>query len=674
MRYIYSYYRIAFLFFLTVVSVCKTGFTQESAKEEDFFKIMRVSAPESVILEVGGLAVLPNGDLGVTTRRGEVYVVENPTSQRPFFRKFASGLHEVLGIAYKNGALYCAQRGELTKLVDSDMDGRADIYETVYAWPISGNYHEYSFGPKLAPDGSFFVSLNLGFPEVWWHPLSMVPWRGWTLQIFDDGRMVPWATGMRSPCGLSMIDGELFYTDNQGDWVGSGSIIPIKKGSFTGHPAGLRWTNMPNSPIKFNEEKIYAKVKPRNEFDNQGKAIKPENVVNEKFTAEFEMKQLIPELQLPAVWLPHGILGVSNSEIIKIPEENFGPFGGQLLVGDQGQSKISRVFMEKINDEYQGAAIDFRNGFQSGVVRLAWGHDGSLFVGQTNRGWGSIGEASTGIQRLVWNGQIPFEMRAVRAMPDGFEIEFTKPVDKRSAEDLSSYSVESYIYKYHSVYGSPPVNNKKCAVKGVKVSTDGMKARIIVDNLRPYYIHTISLDGVRDKENSYSLIHSIAYYTLNNIPEGNKLSLKEVSTWKSATSSGTNAMPGKGTMVKAGTKATEGIPRATTDAKPAISKAPASFAGVKSLLIKHTCAACHNETKRQVGPAFVEIAKRRYSVDKLINLIKNPQPQNWPDYSTPMPPMPHVPTGDVRKIAAWINSLEEKNDPLILNIAYLNWI
>ena len=65
-------------------------------------------------------------------------------------------------------------------------------------------------------------------------------------------------------------------------------------------------------------------------------------------------------------------------------------------------------------------------------------------------------------------------------MPDGFEIEFTKPADKKTAEDIASYSVESYIYKYHAVYGSPPVNTEKCAISGVKVSDDGMKARIVV--------------------------------------------------------------------------------------------------------------------------------------------------------------------------------------------------
>ncbi len=620
------------LFGLFACCIFTSLHAQESAKEEDFFKILKVTSPEGTLLEVGGLCTLPNGDLAATTRRGDIFIVENPTSAKPYFRKFASGLHEVLGAVYKNGSLYVVQRGELTRLYDSNMDGKADVFETVYAWPLSGNYHEYSFGPKLAPDGSFFVTLNLGFPNAWWHPESMVPWRGWTLHIYDDGRMEPWATGMRSPCGISMIDGELFYTDNQGDYVGSGSIVKIDKGSFTGHPAGLRWASLPNSPVHVSANEINSRINQRIEYGPDSQQVKPANIVNEKFTAEYEMKKLIPQLQLPAVWLPHGILGISTSEIVKIPEGVFGPFQNQLLVGDQGQSKIARVFMEKVNGELQGCAWDFRSGFRSGIVRLAWGNDGSLFVGETNRGWGSAGDANEGLQRLVWNKRIPFEMRTVKAMPDGFEIEFTKPVDKKYAEDIASYNVESYIYKYQAVYGSPPVDNKKCPITGVKVSADGMTARIIVTNLRPHYIHVLTLEGVRDKEDAYSLIHPTAYYTLNNIPTGPKLSLKEVST--------------KNTIKKTA---------ATTNTRGTL-----TYAQVKPLLTKYTCIACHNADKKQVGPGFIDIAKRNYSIDKILQLLKNPQPQNWPGYATPMPPMPQVPVADARKIAAWINSLDDK--------------
>jgi cytochrome c551/c552 len=643
--------------YLHVFAVLCTGFcttlnAQESPMEEDFFNIRNIRTPEGILLEVGGLCVLPNGNLGVATRRGEVYVIENPTSSNPFFRHFASGLHEPLGLAYKDGAFYAAQRGELTKLEDTNQDGKADLYKTVYSWPLSGHYHEYSFGPKIAPDGSFFVTGNVAFgSEQWWRGESRVPWRGWTMKISEDGTMEPWATGMRSPAGLGMIDGEFFYAENQGDWMGSGGIWKVNKGSFTGHPAGLRWSDKTSSPVDITTEQIYAKVDPMFNKDENGRYIKPENDQNEDFVSLYELKDDFPQLQTPAVWLPHGILGISNSEIVKIPEGSFGPFEGQLLVGDQGMSMIMRVFMEEVNGVHQGAALGFRSGFQSGVLRLAWAKDGSLFVGETNRGWGSAGEANQGLQRLVWNKRVPFEMKAVRAMPDGFEIEFTKPVDRKSATDLSSYSVDSFIYKYFPVYGSPPVKLKSHEIKGVKVSEDGMKVRIAVDSLRKSFVHQLSLFGVRADERSHSLVHPTAYYTLNAIPKGEQLDPADYSV---SSSPAVKKEP-SASKEKESSKSNKPTVASQEQEVP-------DYETVQALLQKNNCFACHAVDKKQVGPAYREVAKRNYSNEKILELIHNPQPANWPDYPVAMPPMPQVSKEDGLKIAAYINSLNNEAD------------
>ena len=286
-----------------------TLFAQETPKEEDFFRINKVRVPEGPILEVGGLVTLPNGDLGISTRRGEVYIVENPTSTKPYFRKFASGLHEILGLAYKNGALYVAQRGELTKLVDKNMDGKDDVYETVYAWPLSGHYHEYSFGPKIAADGTFLVTANVAFgDEEWWRGESRVPMRGWAMNITEDGKMTPYAAGFRSPAGIGMIDNQFYFTENQGDWVGSGGLWKVNKGDFMGHPASLRWTGRSDSPVKLTSDFFYSSIDERRIKNEQGRYIKPENRVNETFKTLFDMKMVFPELKLPCVWLQYGIL------------------------------------------------------------------------------------------------------------------------------------------------------------------------------------------------------------------------------------------------------------------------------------------------------------------------------------------------------------------------------
>jgi hypothetical protein len=76
---------------------------------------------------------------------------------------------------------------------------------------------------------------------------------------------------VRSPAGISMLNGELFYTDNQGDWMGTGAIFQVKKGSFMGHPAGLKWAGLPNSPVKLTEKQFFAERDNRQTKDAQGR-------------------------------------------------------------------------------------------------------------------------------------------------------------------------------------------------------------------------------------------------------------------------------------------------------------------------------------------------------------------------------------------------------------------
>ena len=136
--------------------------------------------------------------------------------------------------------VYVVQRPELTKLVDTDGDDVADEYETICdKWGVSGDYHEFAFGPARDKDGNFFVTLNVGFGGG--HQ-SKAPWRGWCVKITPKGDLKPWATGLRSPNGINFSpDGDLFYVDNQGEWVATCAMHEIREGEFYGHPAGLRW-------------------------------------------------------------------------------------------------------------------------------------------------------------------------------------------------------------------------------------------------------------------------------------------------------------------------------------------------------------------------------------------------------------------------------------------------
>ncbi len=79
---------------------------------------------------------------------------------------------------------------------------------------------------------------------------------------------------------------------------------------------------------------------------------------------------------------------------------------------------------------------------------------------------------------------------------------------------------------------------------------------------------------------------------------------------------------------------------------------------IKPLMSKYTCTACHKVGDRLVGPAYTEIAKRKYSTARILELIAAPKPSNWPGY----PPMAalKVPAEDATKIAEWITSLAPK--------------
>lgn len=495
------------IFFSIALSLfLSSAFAQRPASEDDYYRIITLPIPEDIKLEVGGLAPLADGRLAVCTRRGDVWLISNPYMQGsriPTYKKFASGLHEPLGLMWHpKGYFLCTQRGEVTKLVDHDGDDVADEYSSFYKWPLSGNYHEYSYGPLLLPDGDMVITLNLDWIG---YGASLAKWRGWMLKLTEKGEMTPWATGLRSPAGFGILrDGSILYTENQGDWVGSGRMTHLQKGTFAGNPAGLRWTSEPGSPLTLKPEDVPSTGKPM-----------------------FEMAKSIKNLKVPAVWFPHTLMGISTSDFKQDTTKGaFGPFAEQLFVGDQGHSKIMRVALEKVNGEWQGACFPFREGFESGIIRTVWGQDGSMFVGMTSRGWAATGKSPYGIQRLVWTGKTPFEMKTITSKPDGFEVTFTLPVDRKTAENPESYSLNSFTYRYHKTYGSPIEDARPLPIRGVVVAPDGLSARIVADTvLREGYIHEIKAEGVRAASGNTPLLHSVGYYTLNAIAPGEKLTL-----------------------------------------------------------------------------------------------------------------------------------------------------
>lgn len=473
----------------------------DKTAEAKFYKMTTLNQPAECVLEVGGLGFRPDGKLLACTRRGEIWLIDEPASATPKFTRFATGLHESLGMwVQDNKTVYVVQRPEMTKVVDANGDGVADEFSTFSdKWGVSGDYHEFNFGPARDKDGNFFVTLNVGFGGG--HQAKS-PWRGWCVKIDGKtGDLEPWAYGLRSPNGVNFSpDGELFYCDNQGEWVATNKLCHLKKGKFYGHQAGLKWVK--DSPFAAKGDKVPFGMM----YDGQPAPGKTS-------------PKGMPEVEPPAIWFPYGRMGQSASEPVwDTTGGKFGPFAGQCFVGDQTRSMVMRVALEKVGDVYQGACFPFRSGFQCGVNRLCFGPDGSLYVGQTNRGWGSVGGKPYGLQRLAFDGAVPFEVHTMKVTKDGFDLTFTKPVDPKTVATAAAFALKSFTYVYTSQYGYPETDTQGEKPEVVGVSKDGKTVSLAVPGRRPGRVYDLKLNDVKSATGE-DLLHAEAYYTLNAVPK-----------------------------------------------------------------------------------------------------------------------------------------------------------
>jgi hypothetical protein len=445
-------------------------------------------------LEVSGMAWLSSGKLAVSIRKGEVWLIDRALSKDPAeiqYSLFASGLHEPLGLIEDGGDILVAQRSEITRLQDRDKDGVADAYLTeADGWQVTGNYHAYTYGPERDGDGNLWVTLNLGMGEL---SDNGKGWHGWGGVIGRDGKFSPKSLGMRSPCGLGANqEGDMFFSDQQGTWIPATPIYHLRPGVFYGNQESLASLKEPGAPFTM---KDIPKASIRY----------PDALAS---SSEF-----VP----PAVWLPYNKMGRSATDIQLIDQDGkFGPFDGQLLVGEFTNSAINRVFLEKVGGEYQGACFPFMDGFPAAVVRLAFSPEGSLFVGMTNRGWSSLGNRAYGLSRVNYTGSVPFAIQEMRAKPDGFELMFTEVVDPETLKD--AFEMSSYTYFYSSAYGGDEIETEQLKIAKMETGKEGVTVRIYIEGLRPLFVHELRTSGIKSASGE-SLQFPNAYYTLNRIPE-----------------------------------------------------------------------------------------------------------------------------------------------------------
>jgi len=496
-----------FSIFLCLISL--SYFTASAqGKFKESYRVETIKMPKGLTSQTGGIDFLPDGRLVACFMRGEVMIYNLQTKE---WKLFAEGLLLPLGIlAVSNSEVLVMQLTNLMRIKDTDGDGHADLYENATSdFGVSGNYHEFNYGPVKDKAGNLFFALNTassgggvrtvvrgelnksgrdgidGHHEMF----SVVPYRGWVMQLTTDGKLHPFASGFRSPNGIGFdLNGNLFVTDNQSDWVPTGSLYHVRKDYFYGHPASLVWKKEWKNRDPFNA--------PITELDKMRSRA--------------------------AVLFPQGIMANSPTQpLVDMTNGKFGPFSGQLFIGEMNRDRILRVMLEKVDGELQGACIPFidGHGLRTGNNRLAFAPDGSLWIGQISfGGWGG----EPGMQRIVFSSDTPMELYSMNLTRNGFDFTFSQPVDAASATNPINDKIRRYRYEYkkkdpeEGIDIATQIDVQDVTIINTKLSKDGKKVSLTIDGLKPGFIYEVNLGDIKSPTGQ-PLTNKLICYTLNKL-------------------------------------------------------------------------------------------------------------------------------------------------------------
>lgn len=425
--------------------------------------------------KVGGIDFLPNGDMVICAWEpdGGVYQISgwDGPEERIKVKRIAFGLAEPLGVKVVDGKIFVLQKQELTQLVDNDKDGLTDEYRCIAnGWGVTNNFHEFAFGLAYN-NGKFYgnlaTAINPGGSS--YYPQNMD--RGRSIEINPkDGSYRFITKGLRTPNGIGWgAKGQLYISDNQGDWLPSSKILLLKEGAFYGN-----------------------------------RSVDP--------TGTKDLKE-----DPPVVWLPQNEIGNSPSSIAPL---NVGPYKDQMVHGDVTHGGLKRVFVEVVDGIYQGVVFRMTQGLESGVNRVMRAPDGSYITGGvgSSGNWGQIGKLPYGLQRLTFNGKSTFEMLEVHAKSNGMEVVFTEPVAAGMGDTPDFWKVGQWRYVPTVEYGGPKVDEENLNVKSVTVSKDRKSVFLEIEGLKAGHVVFLHAHPALQNPTGQPIWTTEAWYTLNRIP------------------------------------------------------------------------------------------------------------------------------------------------------------
>ena len=367
--------------------------------------------PWNALFFCSGHDFLPDGSVVLCTMQGDVWHVsglESGISESGVarWRRFASGLHQPLGIVATSEGVYVQCRDQLTRLVDSNQDGEADLYECFCnAFETSAGGHDFICGLQRDTDGRFYTaSSNQGL-----------------LQVSADGESVRiLATGFRNPDGVGLLsEGTLCVPCSEGTWTPASMICLVKPDAAAAQAPHFGFGG------------------PRD--------------------------QQPPDL--PLAYLPRSMDNSSGGQAV-VPEATWGPLQNQLLHLSFGMGSWFTILRDEVNGQAQGAVLPMTGDFRSGAHRARFSPvDGHLYVtGQ--QGWVSHTPDHGCLQRVRCTNSDFQVATGFHLHQNGVAITFAQPVDPAVVSKLGNHFVQCWNYRYSGAYGSAEYSPSHPGVQG----------------------------------------------------------------------------------------------------------------------------------------------------------------------------------------------------------------
>lgn len=363
--------------------------------------------PHGTLFFLSGLDFLPDGTGVVATMPGEVWLVRGLQGdlREVRWKRFATGLHQPLGVKVIGGRIHVVGRDQVTRLDDLNGDLEADFHACVSnAMATSPGSHDYIIGLEADAEGRLLTaSGNEGI-------IRLTPGK-------DRAEVL--ATGMRNPNGMALSPDGRFVTTSfqEGNWTPSSGIVQVDL-SKAGRP----------------------------HFGNDG--------------------PVDGRIDPPLLRLPRGEDNSSGGQAFLGPKAWPAMAGdGNLIYLSYGMGTVWMVTRQQVGEVWQGAAMRLTGSLRSGPQHARFHPvDGHLWVSGLN-GWQSYTPDDGCLHRIRPSAEKPV-LVAHEVRGNGVLLRANLPLSPRAADAAAAFA-QCWNYAAPSpAYGSPELSVRRPGTPG----------------------------------------------------------------------------------------------------------------------------------------------------------------------------------------------------------------